>query len=295
MHARLRIRILFLLVALAACQADLSDLGPSIATAAGPPRQTVSDTDFVVTGCEIRADRTAVCTMRVSNRLRDKKIEIDRRIRVQDDRGTEYAVTSGGFGDPSGPMQWSQIAVADSDYTVTLIAPNLSSDARSIRAVLFTRLLVRSTQGQALGMRDHTVFARPPMIAAAPARAGTPTGPAPVRPATGTGGSGTFSSPGWHATALWDYDAEDGRSLALGMRYRDRAGAAHGVRWPGHLELVNHAELPPRARTLWPVRINTSARRICANYPGYPSYTVFVDLPGESGDGAYQVAECIGE
>ena len=58
---------------------------------------------------------------------------------------------AGGFGDPSAAPQWNQIAVADSDYVVHVSAPNVSSRATSIRAVVFPRLLVRSMQGQALG------------------------------------------------------------------------------------------------------------------------------------------------
>jgi len=31
---------------------------------------------------------------------------------------------------------------------------------------------------------------------------------------------------------------------------------------------------------------------VCADYPGYPSYRTFVDLPGIDDDAVYDVAEC---
>lgn len=251
-----------------------------------PQTQTFNDTQFDMESCEITAQRSAICKLKVTNRFRDKRIDVDRRIAIQDDQGNDYAVSAGGFGYFSNRPQWSQVAVADSSYHLTVIATNLSTQAKSIRAVIFTRLLVRSAQGRTLGYRDKVIFSKPAMIASAP-------------PATNKGSSmgSPISTPGtWQVVGYWNYDAADGQHLPTqGLVMRDVPGNGLGQQWQAHLELKNHASLSPRNRSLWPVMINTKQRKVCANYTGYPNYQTFIDMPGESEDGTYQFAECNGK
>ena len=261
-----------------------------------------NDTHFTMRSCEITADRTAICILSVSNQYRDKKIEVTRNITIQDDRGNDYAVTSGGFGTVSNRPQWDQIAVADTSYQLTVIAPNLSSQATAVRAVVFPRLLVRSPQGQTLGYRDQVIFSKPPMLASAtsveataPAAPVAPSpSPKPVKAKAAPKAETPFTNSDlWIVVGYWDYDAVDGQFLpANGLVLRNLPGGNLGVQWSAHLELKNHAALPPRARNLWPVTINPAQRKVCANYPDYPTYPAKIDLPGEAADGEYLVSNC---
>ncbi len=90
----------------------------------------------------------------------------------------------------------------------------------------------------------------------------------------------------------WDYDEIDGRHLAQGVRLLEAPGAALGTRWQYRLELVDHAELPARQRQLWPVELHRDARRVCINYPGYPTYAAYVDAPEDEADGVYLFGPC---
>ncbi len=276
-----------LLLLVAACHGG----APGLAGAFDPLSKSFNDTTFTLESCEITPDRSAVCRFSVANRFTDEKLEIDRRITLQDDLGTDYAVTAGGFGDGSARPQWNQIAVADSNYRFSVVATNLSTRATAIRAVVFNRLLVRSTQGQALGYRDKAIFSNPPMRAASASTSPAAASSAATQPAAGTD---AFSPDRWYTIGYWNYDGADGQSLGQGLVLRQVPGASAGQTWSWHLELRNHASLPPRARSLWPVRIHTGEKRVCANYPDYPSYTAVIDMPGDANDGAYQFARCSG-
>ena len=61
-----------------------------------------------------------------------------------------------------------------------------------------------------------------------------------------------------------------------------------------HLELKTHANLPARRRSLWPVRLLRDARKVCVDYPNYPSYDVHIDMLDDTYDGIYHVAPCGG-
>ncbi len=275
---------------------------PSLTAYAASPRleQKFNDTSFELTSCELMADRTAMCKMTVRNQYTDKRIEITRSgIVIQDDQGNEYPVTAGGFGDPSTASNWNQVAVADSDYVLYVIAPNVSSRATSVRAVVFPRLLVRSMQGQALGYRDRVVFAGPPMIVAeaeAPAEGPPAEAPPAVEPPAAVSpepGGMPIAVDEWQIVGLWSYDAADGQHIpAQGYVLVPEAGAGVGQAWLARLELKNHDDLPEGQRALWPVMIHVDQRRVCADYPGYPSYKVFIDMPGIDEDAIYSVAGC---
>lgn len=286
------------LVILSACQAGGKVPGlPGINTAFNPNYVSFEDTDFELKTCEITPDRTAVCKLVVTNRFRDKGIDVSP-LTVQDNNGTDYQVTGGGFGEPSNRPQWRQIALADSTYNLSVIATNLSSKATSIRAIVFSRLLVRSTQGQTLGYRDKVLFSKPTMVTSGqdqPASQTTATAqPAATQPATTQTAAASATPEQWQIVGYWDYDAADGQSLSQGLVWKDAPGANLGMNWQAHLELKNHAQLPPRARSLWPVMINAKQRKVCANYPGYPTYSAFIDMPGSENDGIYQLAKCAG-
>ena len=280
-----RLAILVSLCLLTACQKEMSAMGIQTPAILNPQTQTFNDTQFDMVSCQITTERSAICKLKVTNRFRDKRIEVDKRITIQDDQGNDYAVSAGGFGDLSGRPQWLQVAVADSTYNLTVIATNLSTKAKSIRAVIFPRLLVRYSQGQT-GYRDKVIFSKPAMIASAP-------------PAANTGssmGSPASAPDTWQVVGYWNYSPADGLHIPTqGLVMRDIPGNGLGQQWQSHLELKNHASLSPGNRSLWPVMINTKQRKVCANYPGYPNYQTFIDMPGESEDGTYQVAECSGK
>lgn len=181
-----------------------------------------------------------------------------------------------------------------------MIATNLSTRATSVRAVIFPRLLVRSLQGQAIGYRDKVIFSKPEMIASGqrPAAAAPGAGTQEATNAAYSAGAATsaLEPDTWQVVGYWNYDGTDGQHLAAqGLTLRSVPGAGLGQRWQAHLELKNHSSLAPRERSLWPVKINSKQRKVCANYQGYPSYQAFIDMPGESEDGVYQFSECNGE
>ncbi len=275
---------------LLACSAS----SPTAFAATSKLQQSFNDTDFELKSCELKIDRTVICKMTVHNHYTDKRIEIDSRITVQDGLGNEYPVTSGGFGSPSTGSKWSQIAVADSTYNVYVVAPNISSQATNVRAVVFPRLLVRSAQGQTIGYRDAVVFSRPPMVEVA---ADTDSAPAPDTPPAAVKVVSDNAMPiavdDWQVVGLWSYDAEDGQHVpAQGFVMRAQAGAGVGQAWLARLELKNHDQLHERHRALWPVMIHIEQRKVCADYPDYPTYPVFIDLPGIDEDAIYTVSEC---
>ena len=281
-------------------------LGASSLLALGAPslaatprlEQKFNDTSFELISCELMVDRTAMCKMTIRNQYTDKRIEITRAgIVIQDDLGNEYPVTAGGFGDPSTTSKWNQVAVADSDYALYVIAPNVSSRATSVRAVVFPRLLVRSMQGQALGYRDRVVFSGPPMVVAEaepPVEPALATEPPVAAPPESDGMPLAVDE--WQVVGLWSYDAEDGQHIpAQGFELIPEAGAGVGQAWLARLALKNHDQLPERHRALWPVMIHIDRRQVCADYPGYPTYKVFIDMPGIDEDAIYNVSACKAE
>ncbi len=129
-----------------------------------------------------------------------------------------------------------------------------------------------------------------------------PSAPPTVRSQQTTNSSSSTKTPpatekqdSWKVVGFWSYDAADGQNVpSQGLVMRTIQGTGLGQQWQAHLELKNHSSLSPRNRSLWPVMINTKQRKVCANYPGYPSYPAFIDMPGESDDGIYQIPECNG-
>ena len=294
MQRTLTVSLLAAACFLLACSATV----PPAFAAASKLEQSFNDTTFKLLSCVLGADRTATCEMTVRNRYTDKRIEVSRAgIVIQDDLGNEYAVTSGGFGDSSTAPQWNQVVVADSDYVLRVSAANISSRATSIRAVVFPRLLVRSLQGQALGYRDRVVFSHPPMADTGNARSAVE--PASTRQAsTETSAEEAdeqmpIAVDEWQLVGLWSYDAEDGQQIpSQGFVLLPKPGAGVGQAWLARLELKNHDQLPERQRALWPVMIHIERRTVCADYPGYPTYRVFIDVPGIDNDAIYNVSAC---
>ena len=147
------VSILVVVLFLIACSAT----SPPAYAASSRLEQSFNDTTFELKSCELKADRTAVCKMSVSNKYTDKRIEITGRgISIQDDQGNEYPVTSGGFGDPSTASKWDQVAVADSDYVVyvaALAAASSTAGGGSTAAVVSGTASVAATS---IGGRENT-------------------------------------------------------------------------------------------------------------------------------------------
>ena len=262
----------------------------SIPNAVAVTSHSFNDVEFRVVSCEITADRSAICKFTITNSFRDKKIGIDRRITIQDDQGNDYAVSTGGFGDVSvNRSQWFQTALADSSYNLTVIATNLSTRAKTVRAVVFKRLGVLTPQGQTIGYRDDVIFAKPRMISNTNSKTSN------MSSSTKKTEKLFSNKEEWMVVGYWNYDAVDGQYLVNGLVIVPAAGSGLGQKWESHLELKNHAQLSSRARTLWPVKLNIGLRKVCANYPNYPSYQAHIDMPGESGDGIYSFSQCVGD
>ncbi|MEO0424665.1 MAG: hypothetical protein AAF184_20175 [Pseudomonadota bacterium] len=106
------------------------------------------------------------------------------------------------------------------------------------------------------------------------------------------GWRGPVPAPPVEVVGYWDYDEIDGEYLVHGLRLLDAPGAAVGARWQRRLELVEHDALRPRARQLWPVELRPNTRRVCINYPGYPTYAAFIDASEDEEDGIYRLGPC---
>lgn len=97
---------------------------------------------------------------------------------------------------------------------------------------------------------------------------------------------------GWKIVGLWNYDASDGQYLSEGLIIVEQTGSNAGKQWTSHIELKAHSKLLHRDRSLWPVSINYVQRKVCADYPGYPTYSAQLDLPGTENDGMYLFQKC---
>ncbi len=96
----------------------------------------------------------------------------------------------------------------------------------------------------------------------------------------------------WETVGYWDYDGQDGQAIPSGLILREQPGEGLGQSWQRIIELKNHHQLKSRPRNLWPVQFHRLRKQVCINYPGYPSYTGFVDAPGEAHDGIYAFGPC---
>ncbi|HED19526.1 MAG TPA: hypothetical protein ENI74_08505 [Gammaproteobacteria bacterium] len=264
---------------------------------------------FEVSSCELTELRIVLCRMVVTSKYQDRTLDLlgGGYTKVQDDTGKSYP-TRMSFGENAEGGQRQSVLIAGTPYNVTLTAENISSRATKVRAIDIARMDLAGV-GQV-----KLVLAHPPMIATQHAAGSRPaatntvsTRPQPIAPqvraktaAPAVTASPVMSKPpgsttaAWQTVGLWDYDATDGQHLAQGFVLRNKRGSGLGQMWKAHLELKDHNTLTPRQRTLWPVMMSVKLRKVCANYPGYPTYQVFVDMPGEADDGMYTVSFCKG-
>lgn len=153
-------------VFITACS-TLSDISDKVGDTFKTHRHSFNDTAYEIKSCEITTDRSAICKFIVTNQFTNKLIEIpNRAIKIQDDLGNDYTVSEGGFGETTSVASghWRKTVIADSSYQLSVVATNLSTKAKSIKAVIFSRLLVRSNVGKTLGYRDQAIFTNPPMV-----------------------------------------------------------------------------------------------------------------------------------
>lgn len=99
--------------------------------------------------------------------------------------------------------------------------------------------------------------------------------------------------PKWEVIGFWDYDGADAVLLAGGLTLIGESGSLAGRKWQYQLRLNQHDKLSKRARTLWPVQINRSAKRVCVDAP-YPSFSAQVSTKDERFSGVYTFASCAG-
>ncbi|MEO0424664.1 MAG: hypothetical protein AAF184_20170 [Pseudomonadota bacterium] len=102
------------------------------------------------------------------------------------------------------------------------------------------------------------------------------------------------TAPASETVGYWDYDAIDGQAIAAGLILRAQTGDALGKRWTSILELKAHDRLRRRTRTLWPVELKRGEKRVCIDFPGYPSYSAFIDFEDDAHDGMYAFGPCAG-
>lgn len=242
--------------------------------------------------CEVRPDRSAECEVEITSQHQDKRAGLSYP-KMQDDRGKEYRLKTD---QPAGGV----MMVAGQPYTYRLTVDNLPTYVTMVRSI--NSGIVASLPNGSKTLAEQIVFAgiptRPATAEAAeiPAALPTPTTKVAMRN-TGQAAAderATASASEWETVGYWNYDAVDGQQLSNGLVLQPGPGAGLGQQWKLQLELTTHADLRNRPRSLWPVQLNRKLRKVCAQYPDYPSYSAYIDLPGTESDGVYSVGPCSG-
>lgn len=100
-------------------------------------------------------------------------------------------------------------------------------------------------------------------------------------------------APDWAVVGYWDYDGVDGQYLSEGLESINQPGSNASQTWKMHLQLKAHDRLPRRVRSLWPVKMSMVQKKICINVPNYPTYSAFIDFPGDENDGVFTFQNCL--
>jgi len=244
--------------------------------------KTFNDVSFESDGCVISPDRNAVCTLTVVSKFRDRLVALANGVSLQDSTGHEYSAGAH-FGD----NKRSKVLVADAPYKLTVSTENLSTKANSIRSIIFHRIDVFSGTEQRNIAASHkqVIFSNPVMN---PYVAESPSQPSVANVPDST----PSTHPDWIVVGYWNYDGVDGQYIGEGLESINQTGFNAGQTWNAHLQLKAHDRLPPRSRSLWPVKMSMAQKKVCINVPNYPTYSAFIDFPDDKNDGVFTFQSC---
>lgn len=233
-----------------------------------------NDVIFESDGCVISPDRKAVCTVIVTSNFRDRTVAVGNGVMLQDNTGEDYSARV-----RFGKGKWRKTLIANSPYRLNFEIDNISTKAISIRSIIINRIDI-----QHVGSHKQVIFSNLEMK---PYRKIATQAP---------GGDGKSSVNNkvsdWIVVGYWNYDSVDGTFIGEGLELISQTGANLGQSWTSHLQLKAHDKLPERLRSLWPVRMSVSQKKVCVSVPGYPTYSAFVDLPGNEMDGVFVFQSC---
>ena len=248
---------------------------PAAPTSFGGDRNIIETEGFrlVMNWCEVRPDRTAECELTAISQTQDYKAGFAYPI-LQDQTGAQYRMVpkDGGLG------QYTMIA--GEPYTIRYVNKDiLPTTVERVRGVVGS-WAYRVTATNIRAGEFPVSFSDIPEHMTAPV--------APVE------AEESSASSDWETVGFWTYDAEDGLRLPEGLTFKEMPGAMGEYVWTHRLELKAHDELPARTdRILWPVFLSRDKQEVCVDGP-YPSYTGYIDFPGDEHDGAYAFFSCPG-
>ncbi len=265
---------------------------------------TAMEAKIEVHTCRLLPNRTAECDLSITNKHQAKTVRTGG-LKLRDGAGNEYTVEN--------PSYRPRLYAPDETFSFSVSATNISTQANTIKSVIGT-LYVRSHGsdrkylGFGIGKPQTFILSGINMTVVqsehSPEPVATTAHSQNAEPAlknsdrvdtAGVTSKEKASQLGWQVVGYWNYDAVDGQYLSQGLLLREKPGIGLGVSWQAHLELKRHSSLPARDRSLWPVKIHTGLKKVCANYPGYPSYQGHIDMPGNNNDGIYSFSECSGD
>lgn len=241
--------------------------------------KTFNDVIFESDGCVISPDRKAVCTLTVTSKYRDRTVAVGNGVTLQDNSGEDYPA-SVRFGED----KWSKTLIADSPYKLNFTIENISTRTTSIRSIIINRIDIGLGPRQHVGSHSQVIFSNPDMKEYAESHL-QPT-------ANNERASVASGAPDWAVVGYWNYDGIDGQYLSEGLELINQPGANSGQTWKTHLQLKAHDRLPSRARSLWPVKISMVQKKVCINVASYPTYSAFIDFPGDENDGVFTFQYC---
>ena len=241
--------------------------------------KTFNDVSFESDGCVISPDRKAVCTLTVVSKFRDRTVAVGNGVTLQGNSGEDYPA-SVRFGED----KWSKTLIADSPYKLNFTIENISTKATSIRSIIINRIDIGLGPRQHLGSHSQVIFSNPEMKPYE--------GIVSQAPISNEQSSNASTVSDWVVVGYWNYDGVDGQYLGEGLESINHPGSNAGQTWNIHLQLKAHERLPARSRSLWPVKMSMTEKKICINITNYPTYSAFIDFPDDKNDGVFTFQSC---
>lgn len=241
--------------------------------------KTYNDVSFESEGCIISPDRKAICTLTVISKYRDRTVAVGNGVMLQGNSGEEYPAMVR-FGED----KWSKTLIADSPYKLNFMVDNISTKTTSIRSIIINRIDIGLGPRQHVGSHSQVIFANPEMK--------THVGNESQSRINSRSSSVPIKVSDWIVVGYWNYDGVDGQYLGDGLETVNQPDSNSGQTWNIHLQLKAHEKLPSRFRSLWPVKLSTSQRKVCVNVKDYPTYSAFIDFTEDQHDGIYTFQSC---
>ena len=144
-------------------QQQLDLLTPNM-SALNPTAKEMHGIVLKVKGCQISNTRIATCHFTATSKYQDRTLNLlgGNYTKIQDDTGVSYNTVIAFGKDATDRSQRSTTLIADTPYTFTMIAQNISTQATKVRAVTINRMDVSGTSTVTRYIKTN--FAHPPVM-----------------------------------------------------------------------------------------------------------------------------------